>query len=270
MSARLRLVSLFAASALLCSAASVRADALALPPAALTQGQLTEAAAAPAAPVALASTSVESSSPATAAATVRSSSPAGAAGAARRSRRAPAPGADQELPERGLAVGVSFPVRFFAGDIGVSLSYGFARHYAVRANFASFTELGPLDFDSEASHSGRSTDVGAGLVWYPRRLWSGPTFELGALARTIDRKIVDEDDTETTDTSLVAGRALLGWSWRYKEAFLAVAVGCALGYERGTESFAESPDDMPPVEKRVRRLAGDGEFYFRAGFVFGK
>lgn len=178
--------------------------------------------------------------------------------------------AEEPLPESGVTLGMSFPLRMLAGDGGFSITYGFARHYAVRANFASFSEIGPIDFDRESSYDGRSTDLGVGFVWYPRRLWSGPTFEAGAFARKRYVEVQAEDDAKLTDTGLIASRFLVGWSWRSGDAFLAVAAGVALGYERGTATRDEGYDDMPPVEKHLSRVGTATETYFRAGFVFGK
>lgn len=186
--------------------------------------------------------------------------------------KAPAP---QGPSERGLAISTGLPLRFLNEEGALSLSYGFAGHFAVRANVASYRAHGaPLCFECEVSYHGYERDLGAGLVWYPRRLWSGPTFELGAFVR--DRDVQTYDDFAeydrvrvATDSTVVAGRALVGWSWHWAPFFTAVAVGVAAGYERGTETSSDDFEEMI-VEKPIRGGTSSVEMYFRMGFAFGR
>lgn len=179
----------------------------------------------------------------------------------------------ERLPERGLSFSTGFPLHWANNDGGFSLAYGFGRHYAVRANVASYEAFGPISFDSELSVDGNNRDAGLGFVWYPRSLWSGPTFELGALARDRDVELYDsfadyERQIVTTDTAIYAGRGLLGWSWYWDPFFLSVAAGLSIGYERGTETSSDDRLEMV-VEKRVHRVTSEVETYFRLGFAFG-
>ena len=181
--------------------------------------------------------------------------------------------ARERLPERGLSFSTGFPLRWANEDGAFSLSYGFSRHFAVRANVASYEAHGPFSFESEISVSGNNRDAGLGFVWYPRSLWSGPTFELGVFARDRDVKLSDfwaHDNRQRviTDTAIYAGRGLIGWSWYWDPFFLSVAAGFSIGHERGTETSSGDLREMV-VEKRVRRTTSEAETYFRVGFAFG-
>lgn len=162
MPVRLRLTFPLSLSALILSTSSALAE----------QVQLTELAPAPAL---TASAVVESSAPGEGRA-VEASSPVSSRGiGGRRPRRISAP----ELPPgAGIALSNGLPLRFFNGEGAGSFAYGFGHHFAVRANVASY-KAWDIEKSSEYRFSGRNTDVGLGLVWYPRRLWSGLTVELG-------------------------------------------------------------------------------------------
>ncbi len=170
----------------------------------------------------------------------------------------------------GFSMGVNFPLTWSDDGMGGSMSFGFRHHYAVRANFASYEVQQPVSFEYEGTNTGRTSDVGLGLVWYPRQLWSGPTFELGVVGRGRDLDIRDPNakySIVSTDTHVYGGRALVGWSWHFEPFYIAVAAGAFVGYETGTE-FTEGQYDEMKVRSNVHRTHGDFESYFRFGFAF--
>jgi hypothetical protein len=167
-------------------------------------------------------------------------------------------------PSAGFSVGLNLPFGWYAGNLAASTSFGFRRHHAVRANFATYH---PID-----SETGLVYDFGAAWVYYPRALWSGPMVEVGALLRSRDLAGYESDDFDDlhieTDTRTYAGRALGGWTWRLDAGvFFAAALGFSVGYERGEESKLTNFDDMP-THSNVSRLDGAFEFYLRFGLVF--
>lgn len=176
-----------------------------------------------------------------------------------------------------FAVGVNSPVGWVQPEmrsIGASLYLGLSEHSAVRSNFAHYENPVSLrslwqasSFGETFEPAGTFTDAGLAWVWYPRRLWRGPTFELGALWRhrdTISR--AGFPDETRTDSNMYGGRALAGWSWLVtRHVFVAIAVGGSLGYESGRATLPEMA-----TARRVSRAQLDGEGYFRIGFAYGR
>ena len=197
-----------------------------------------------------------------------------------------ADGSSLELKDVPIAIGVNSPFSWIKdkalrGDqgrgFGVSAYVGLARHHAVRANYASYPEDGPsLSIIGEvmggesASYSGTIDDLGLAYVWYPRRLWSGPTFELGVLRRAKNTSTSDEiRGTTETDTIDYAARGMVGWSWRFGYFYVAVAIGVSAGRERGYEVNTPDSSEMK-TRQTVDRTGVDTEGYLRLGFAFGK
>lgn len=212
-----------------------------------------------------ASAPFEASSPRAVTSGVEASSPA----RARRAKRIAAP----ELPPgAGIALSTGLPLRFFNGEGAGSFSYGFAHHFAVRANVASY-KAWDVENSSEYRFTGRNTDVGLGLVWYPRRLWSGLTLELGGLVRGRDVQLTDHFARSdrylvATDTSIYAARGLVGWTWSWQPFFVSLSVGLSAGVERGTETSSDEMEEQV-VARPVNRRITEGETSFRVGFAFG-
>jgi hypothetical protein len=108
-----------------------------------------------------------------------------------------------------------------AGSVSVNLS---ARH-AIRANVASWQYdnfLAGLRAASDDGDfvpgNGRTPDVARSWVFYPRRLWDGFLVEVGAFHRSSDVTWKDDEDLNSSSTerrtTMYAGRAMIGWSWR--------------------------------------------------------
>jgi hypothetical protein len=195
-----------------------------------------------------------------------------------------------ETTER-IAVAVNSPISWAGSTFGASGYVGLTEHQALRANFASANGT-PLAFgivaafaaDDGSTDSERTTDVGIGWMYFPRRLWSGATFELGVLGRGTHTKIAEDPDEFsilTTATKTIAGRALVGWSWSWKSAFLSgwsssdhtvflsVAAGASAGYESGTKTETYSPDfPDPPMKVHVHGFSTAFECFMRIGFAF--
>ena len=78
-----------------------------------------------------------------------------------------------------LAVATNLPIRWDK-SFGGSLYVGVSNKLAVRANVATYDDLrlaGIFNTGYDGSTDGRTTDLGAGVVYYPRRLWDGLTLE---------------------------------------------------------------------------------------------
>jgi hypothetical protein len=182
-----------------------------------------------------------------------------------------------------IAFGTNLPLLWKDADtLAASLYIGASDHHAFRANVASYASHGPVVGDiisvlvfqgdgSESSHSGRTTDVGIGWVYYPRSLWNGFMFEAGALRRARDVGVYDSNRTPervTTKTTVYAGRAMLGWSWLLgRHVFIAASAGLSIGRESGAEIFETDHDHMT-TRNSIVRVNVTGEAYLRTGAAF--
>jgi hypothetical protein len=151
-----------------------------------------------------------------------------------------------------------------AGSVSVNLS---ARH-AIRANVASWQYD---NFFGLRSGNGRTTDVALSWVFYPRRLWDGFLVEVGAFHRSSDVTWKDDEDPNGSPTerrtSMYAGRAMIGWSWRINPyLFVATAVGLSNGWEVGRETERRA-DGSTARTTPIARDAGSLEGYLRFGGV---
>lgn len=180
-----------------------------------------------------------------------------------------------------VAVAVNCPCWWPGGNsVAGSLYVGATAQDAIRLNIASYRYTGSAVADivdglaggdgDEGSYSGRTTDFGIAWTSYSRRLWDGFTYELGLLQRKRDLR--DEDEFASpqileTHTTVYAARAQIGWSWTLgSHAFVAVAAGLAMGWERGTQTTDSEYDPMP-VTTDVSRARLSGEGYLRFGIV---
>ena len=182
-----------------------------------------------------------------------------------------------------VAVGVNHPPSWLDGSaFGASLYVGISERHALRANVARYKyHNDPLDTvsviagaEAQPSHTGHTTDVGISLVYHPRRLWRGFTWEIGVLRRARDHRIerVEDDDVDpvvmATMTTEYAGRGMIGWSWlMFDHVFVAISGGLSVGHESGTETTVRSEGAMP-VETRVSRLVHEFEGMARFGVAF--
>lgn len=181
-----------------------------------------------------------------------------------------------------IAVGVNPWFRWaHAGAIGISAYAGITDHQAIRANFATYEYEGPsseilaaVAMEGEGLYMGRIVDVGVGWMYFPRRLWSGPSLEAGLLRRardTYSRNEYDEPQVADTKTASYCGRALVGWSWLFADhVFISIAAGLSVGYETGRETTGtvEGPSDMD-VTRDVGRSDVSGELFLRFGGALG-
>ena len=112
-------------------------------------------------------------------------------------------------------------------------------------------------------------DLGLGWTWYPRRLWDGPSFEVGALRRERDAWIhsgIDHKDTTRSVTH--GGRALIGWSRLVtRRWFIAVAAGLSAGHQSGQRMIVSG---SKLTTQTIDRLQLEPEFYMRIGLAYGR
>ena len=181
-----------------------------------------------------------------------------------------------------VAIGVNLPLRWAdAESIGGSFYIGVSKHLAIRANVASWkynddaaaAVIAVLGEETEGSFGGRITDVGAGVVWYSKKLWEGFTLEGGLLHRSKDVHTNDQYSTPeyvATNTTTYAVRGLAGWSWLLGDhVFFAVAFGASAGREIGEETTGvmDGPG-MALTTKDVSRWDIAPEGYVRIGGAF--
>jgi hypothetical protein len=178
---------------------------------------------------------------------------------------------DGALPP--IAIAVNLPIRWDK-SFGGSLYVGLSKHVALRANFATYDDLrlaGIFNGGYDGGTDGRTIDVGAGVVYYPRRLWDGLTLEAGVLRRAADITMTGTrggDEIIDRRTTMYGVRALVGWSWLIKNhVFLSLAGGSALGYERGSEDWSWEFSDST-MTKSVSQSVTPLEGYIRVGGAF--
>lgn len=160
---------------------------------------------------------------------------------------------------------------------------GLTAHQALRLNVASYKYNGNIGGDlidifvfdgdgSEAGHSGRLFDVSAGWMYFPRKLWEGPTFEAALLHRSVDTTLDTEDEVTERDGQTVAVRALLGWSWMIKNrVVISFAMGASKGYMFGTETTTPwYPEPRMTTTANMGEWTTGFEGYVRFGWAFGE
>lgn len=190
------------------------------------------------------------------------------------------PAVEKQAPKQDapMAIAVNNPLAWFGGSVGVSLYRRVGPHQALRFNVATHPYgsgfVGAVTED-EASYDGRILDVGAAWMYFPRRVWDGPTLEVGLLRRAGETHVQDEyamNEIVNRDTQLFAGRVLVGWSWYISDkAMISFAVGSSGGYETGRETDTKSTYPMStPVKHEVGRWTASPEAYLRFGFTFGE
>ena len=181
-----------------------------------------------------------------------------------------------------MAIAVNSPIGWIGGtSVAGSLYARVASHQALRFNVASYEYEAPpvisAIVEDEGSYDGRILDISAGWMYFPRRIWEGPTLEAGVLHRSGETKVRDEFaeyEIVERDTQLFAARALAGWSWHIADtAMVAFAFGASMGYESGYEtdtkmSYGSNPG--VPMKHDVAQWKPGFEGYLRFGFTFGK
>jgi hypothetical protein len=180
-----------------------------------------------------------------------------------------------------LAIGVNPPIIWtYERSIGISAYAGITNHQAIRANFAKYEYDGDfaravggiLTHTSEGQYTGDFLDASVAWMYFPRRLWSGPSFEAGLLRRARDTYYQNEyESPEVLDTmtATYGARALVGYSVLIaNHVFISVATGLSAGYEHGHETFSPMLEPWMLETRDVGRLQIDGEFFFCIGGAF--
>jgi len=164
------------------------------------------------------------------------------------------------VADKPFALAINEPFGWPSGFAIAGSAYArVAAHHAVRLNVASYEYHANVGGDlidhfvfggdgDESGKTGRYFDVGASWMYFPRRVWDGPSFELGLLHRSIDTNRYDDfadDDIVDRDGQMIGARALLGWSWMiHDRVFISIAMGASKGYEFGTQVI--TPDASHP------------------------
>lgn len=179
-------------------------------------------------------------------------------------------------PSAGIAVGVNTGW-LVSNGLCASVSLGFANHHAIRGNVAHYRYQN--DNENVEESSGWFLDGSLGYVLYPRRLWSGPMMEVAVLRRHRDTVLEsdplgDDDAYVALDTTTIAGRFLIGWSWDLDEHFfVSLAVGLSRGPETGRQKIGNVPfgqmGTLAFTERDVSRTTNAAEAMFRVGTMFG-
>jgi hypothetical protein len=201
---------------------------------------------------------------------------------------APYESVQKESPpvERQWAVAINEPLGWTNGFAVAGSIYGrVAPHQAVRINAARYGFHGNLAGDvinivaggDGARHTGRLIDVGAGWVYFPRRVFDGPSIELGMLHRTLDARVEAEWETPgdvSRDGQEIAAHALLGWSWTIRNrVFISFAMGASKGYVWGSETTREMAfptEPQTPMTHHFAEWTTGFEGYLRFGVAFGQ
>jgi hypothetical protein len=155
----------------------------------------------------------------------------------------------ESAPTHTLALATNEPFGWnHANAVGLSAYAAITEHQVIRVNAATWTQgtqdLGAtllfIATQAEVNGSGRYTDVGAAWTYFPRRAYDGASVELGAFVRrrnTFNYHDDFTDDGTTVESTIVAGRALVGWSWLgWHRVFVSLQVGASVGREYGTQT----------------------------------
>lgn len=187
--------------------------------------------------------------------------------------------AEDSNPHR-LALAVNSPVSWAVPDwnhegaFAISGWVGLTEHQALRANFATYDpDFHPLAVIagaySECPPEGNTKDVSAAWVYFPRKLYSGLSLEVGAMRRSTTQAIRYCDLAQYSDriqaSVTYAARAMVGWSWTIGDhAFIAIAIGGSNGRERG--ELQRRMDSESAFETlRIAQWTSSVETYLRFG-----
>jgi hypothetical protein len=185
-------------------------------------------------------------------------------------------------PQHEALVGVAInnPLMWNDGDnVAISVYVRFAPKQIVRVNGARYHYAGPVganvanlvhhgfNDNDQLDYGGWIEDLSVGWSYYPRRAFDGPSIELAALWRDADKDIYIANKAFTfRHTREEGARALVGWSWLFRErAFAAVAVGASTGFAKGHQNSGPDTTMGESVDAWTASLEG----YLRFGFVFG-
>lgn len=178
-------------------------------------------------------------------------------------------------PRVDLAVAVNAPAGWIDGQsIGGSLYIGAHDHFAVRLNGITHEyELAQRVLPGEASFSGRTRDLGAGFVFFPRRNFDGLSLEVGYTHRSIDGVVTDSNASPEYAAEKLGGhlaRGFVGYSFLIeKRVFIAAAIGGAVGRYTGTETKGSDAFENERMTVPVNQVRTSFESYLRFGVTFG-
>ena len=181
---------------------------------------------------------------------------------------------------RDVVIAANLPFGWIDGNaIAGSVYVGISPHQVLHGNvgtfrseyqpFATAIEILQHEDPGEGVPVGRTTDLGVGWTYYPRRRFDGFSVELGVLARLRNQFVYDIDTPYTvTRTTTLAGRTLVGWTWLFRDrVFLSVSAGLSVGREGGTETVTHEYN-MMTMTSSVGRLDLEAEGYTRLGIAF--
>lgn len=90
---------------------------------------------------------------------------------------------------------------------------------------------------------------------------------------TLERDPLDGDPYEAFDTTTIAGRFLIGWTWDLHEHFfISLAVGLSRGRETGRETIGHmtyGQSEPTLVERDISRMTTAAEAIVRVGTMIG-
>ena len=172
--------------------------------------------------------------------------------------------------DRNVALTVNLPL-MWGSSIGVSAVVALADHHAVRFNGSRYK---PHFFSwlpsEDGSPTGRNYDGSVSWIYFPRRVFTGATVEVGALYRDRYEAYVylrGHDNNYDIASRILAAQALVGWNWRFGGTFyIATAVGASLGYEKGRNTWIDSGGAS--MTETVAASHVGAEAYLRFGAVF--
>ncbi|MBP9087980.1 MAG: hypothetical protein KBG15_17800 [Kofleriaceae bacterium] len=173
-------------------------------------------------------------------------------------------------PEVNVALTVNLPL-MWGLSIGVSAIVAVAKQHAVRFNGARYDKFFLTWFMSDdGPPTGRNYDGSVSWIYYPRRVFTGATVEVGALYRDRTEAYyydMGRDENYDIASRILASQAFVGWNWRVGGTFyVAAAVGASVGLENGTHTFRDINGKY--VTEDVAEIHTGAEGYLRFGAVF--
>lgn len=169
-----------------------------------------------------------------------------------------------------VALTVNLPF-LWGSSVGVSAVIAVNDHHAVRFNGSRYVKLFLSWTASEDSGPfGHNYDGSVSWIYYPRKVFTGATVEVGALYRDRAEEYfysMGRNDNYDIESRILAGQAFVGWNWRLGGTlYVATAVGASVGYEKGTNTFRDSVGKYVTENVAASHVGAEG--YLRFGAVF--
>lgn len=195
--------------------------------------------------------------------------------------RAARPNTNPVAPEKhALRAGIAVnpPLGWFTREksMGVSAYVAPTKRNVIRANLARYwwpaNQLPALllQEESEGIYKGAITDVGVSWMFFFRKAFDGLSVEVGLVHRSTRGSRIESSE-DLTDTTYIAGRALVGWNWSIRDrVFMSFHLGMSKGHASGTTthcSYSCDEDAMPEVT-RVDEWRDEIEGFWRIGVAF--